>query len=56
MRRSARLQRETAARWILIDLARWQADHRMRQAITDLNTCHAIWRLPAQQPRKETGQ
>jgi len=56
VRRGPWVQREIAARWILLDLDRWRADHRMRQAITDLNTCHALWRLPARQPRKETGQ
>ncbi|GHG30882.1 hypothetical protein ACFFSH_40105 [Streptomyces filamentosus] len=56
MRRRPWVQREIAASWILIDLRRWRDDHRTRQAITDLATCHALWNLPARQPRKETGQ
>lgn len=54
MSRAERVLREIAARHILLDLVRWRADHRTRQAITDLDTCHALWRLPARQPRKET--
>ena len=49
MSRSDRRQREIAARWILIDLARWRSER-------DRRTCEALWRLPAHQTRKETGQ
>ncbi|MFC8009104.1 hypothetical protein [Streptomyces cinereoruber] len=43
------MQREIAARWILIDLARWRSER-------DRRTCEALWRLPAHQTRKETEQ
>ncbi|MER7623888.1 hypothetical protein [Streptomyces sp. NPDC126503] len=50
MSRSDRRQREIAARWILIDLERWQNAHNRR-------TCEAIWNLPAPQPnRKENNR
>ena len=56
MRRSERRSREIAAHWILLDLARWQADYRMQQTRTDLTTCLALWQMPPRQPRKETEQ